>query len=183
MNNYLKVFIKEIIPIVLGILIAMYINNWNEERKDKKYINQISSSINQELIETNKEIKRIMPLQKAFIDTLRIYSKDNKVTLIDIVFKNHGIKTPAIKINSWKAISNSRIELMEYNKISTLANIEEKKDFLKISIGKLVDFMFSNATETGINEKKLMAILFQDVINAEVSIQEDIDKIINHKNN
>ncbi|MDW5290710.1 hypothetical protein [Formosa sp. PL04] len=34
---------------------------------------------------------------------------------------------PTIKINSWKAISNSKIELMEYDKVSTLANIEEHK--------------------------------------------------------
>jgi len=29
---------KEIIPVIIGVLIALVINNWNEERKDKKYL-------------------------------------------------------------------------------------------------------------------------------------------------
>ena len=40
--------IKEIIPVIIGVLIALVINNWNEERKDKKYLTQIFSSINEE---------------------------------------------------------------------------------------------------------------------------------------
>jgi hypothetical protein len=32
--SYLKYFTKEIIPVIIGILIALFINNWNEERKE-----------------------------------------------------------------------------------------------------------------------------------------------------
>lgn len=35
--------IREIVPVIIGILIALLINNWNEDRKDKKYLNQIFS--------------------------------------------------------------------------------------------------------------------------------------------
>ena len=36
MGNYIKYAIGEIIPIVIGILLALQINNWNEENKDRK---------------------------------------------------------------------------------------------------------------------------------------------------
>jgi hypothetical protein len=45
MKKYIKAFFKEIVPIIIGILVALYINNWNENKKDEKYINQILSSI------------------------------------------------------------------------------------------------------------------------------------------
>jgi len=87
MKKIIKVFIQEIVPIIIGILIAMYINNWNEDRKDRKYINQIFSSINKELAETNDEIIDKIPLQKSLVDTLDFYSEYNKVSLIDIITK------------------------------------------------------------------------------------------------
>jgi len=62
-------FFKEIIPIIVGILIALYINNWNENRKDKNYINQISTSINKELTETNDDIIETLSKQRTLIDS------------------------------------------------------------------------------------------------------------------
>ena len=36
MGKYFKYAIGEILLVVIGILIALQINNWNEERKDRK---------------------------------------------------------------------------------------------------------------------------------------------------
>ena len=36
--KYSRYAIGEIVLVVVGILIALYINNWNEERKDKKLV-------------------------------------------------------------------------------------------------------------------------------------------------
>ena len=41
----IKQIIREIIPVIIGILIALVINNWNEDRKNENYLNQIFSSI------------------------------------------------------------------------------------------------------------------------------------------
>lgn len=79
MNKYINPFLKEIIPIIVGILIALNINNWNENRKEKEYISQISSSIKKELAETHKDIDEILSSQKSFID-----NKRNCKTLIQI---------------------------------------------------------------------------------------------------
>jgi hypothetical protein len=180
MKKNIKAFIKEIVPIIVGILIAMYINNWNENRKDQKYINQIYSSINKELTETNEDIIDKISIQKSFIDTLDFYLKDNKISLLDITIKTNGIYIPVIKINSWKAISNSKIELMEYDKISTLANIEEQKEILKMKAEKLANFFYSNTEETGEDKKEFMKIMMLDIINTEIPLQKGIESIINN---
>ena len=42
-------FFKEMIPVIAGILIALFIDNWNSDRKDKNYINQVFPTVNNEL--------------------------------------------------------------------------------------------------------------------------------------
>ena len=178
MKKIIKAFFKEIVPIIVGILVAMYINNWNEDRKDKNYINRISTSINKELTETNNDILEKLVKQRILIDSLVFYLKDNQISLDKIIRKSRGIYIPTIKINSWKAISNSKIELMDYDKVSTLADIEEQKDLLRIKAQKLIDFIYSNYKETGEDKKQFMKIMMSEIISTEISLQKDIEKII-----
>jgi len=178
MKNKIKVFIKEIIPIIVGVLIAMYINNWNEDRKDEKYINQISLSIIKELKEANDEIKNKIPIQKSLIDTLDVYINNDKMSLFNTIIKTNGLNFPSIKLNSWKAISNSRIELLDYDKISDMANIEEQKDILKMKIDKLMELIYPNMFETGKDKKLILKIMMLDIIQTEQSLQKEIDQII-----
>ncbi len=53
--NYLKYAFGEIILVVIGILIALQINNWNETRKNKATEQQLLTSLLEEF-ETNLEI-------------------------------------------------------------------------------------------------------------------------------
>ena len=179
MKKYIKAFIKEIVPIIVGILIAMYITNWNENRKDKNYINQIFLSINKELLETNEDIIDKISIQKSFLDTLDFYLENNKISLLDITIKAKGIYIPTIKLNSWKAISSSRIELVEYDKVSALANIEEQKERLKMKTEKLENFFYLNTNETGKEKKEFMKIIMLDIIGTEIPLQKGIERIIN----
>ena len=50
MGKYFKYAIGEIILVVIGILIALQINNWNETRKNQTYEKEILTLINQNLI-------------------------------------------------------------------------------------------------------------------------------------
>ncbi|TXD80951.1 hypothetical protein ESY86_18520 [Subsaximicrobium wynnwilliamsii] len=178
MKKNIKAFFKEIVPIIIGILIAIYINNWNEDRKDKNYINRISASINKELTETNNDIIEKFALQETLIDTLDFYKKDDKISILDILMKVNGVSIPSIKISSWKAISNSKIELMEYDKISSLANIEEEKEILKAKSNYVMNLVYSNLNDTGIDKKEILKIMMFDIISTEITIQEEIEVII-----
>jgi hypothetical protein len=177
MKKNFKAFFKEIVPIIIGILIAIYINNWNEDRKDKNYINRISASINKELTETNNDIIDKLALQERLIDTLDFYKKNSETSIIDIMMKVNGVSVPSIKISSWKAISNSKIELMEYDKISSLSNIEEQKELLTIKSNNLINFVYSNIKETGIDKKDPFKLMILDMISTEIGIQGEIMEI------
>jgi len=170
--------IKEIIPVIIGILIALFINNWNEERKDKKYLNQIFSSIENELEDSSIEIKKVIPKQQASVDTIEVYLNNEKVTLYEIMMRANGIQMPIIKTNSWNAIANSKIELIKYEKLSALSDIEEGKENLTQRIEKQMEYIFQNFEKTDKNKKIIVKMMILDIIGAEKELQSKIEELI-----
>ena len=178
MKNSIKRFIKDIIPVLLGVLIALWINNWNEARKDRNYIHNFYASLKQELSDTDKEITLKTPNQKVLLDTLDAYADNNSLTLIEVIEKGGGVNGPNIKLNYWKAISNSKIELIDYKKLSLLADLEEGNELLNYKRNKLIDFIYANLTKTGQEEKVIMRIMMEEMVRTQLGIQEDIQKFL-----
>jgi len=60
-KNYLKYAIGEIILLVIGIILALQISNWNNSRKDnqreKEYLNNIKRDLTEQLVNIDKQIK------------------------------------------------------------------------------------------------------------------------------
>lgn len=179
MKKYFKFIVKDIVPVMLGILLAFFINNWNEGKKEERYYKKILTSIKKELSDTKVDIEKTILKQKTLIDTLNFYSKNKELSILSLTLKVDGIKIPTVKINSWKAISSSKIELFDYGNLSNLANIEEKKDHLTEKGNYLMDFLYSNISDTSKNKKFVLKMLMLDIINTENSILQEIKQIEN----
>ena len=178
MKNYFKNFIKEMIPVVVGVLIALWINNWNENRKDQLYIENFYKSLRTELKETDAEINEKTPSQKMLVDTLNFYLNDENLSLLTIIEKGGGIDAPTIRLNYWKALSNSKIELLPYQKLSLLADIEEGSELIAYKLNKILDFIYSNLDTSASAEKLKLKIMMEELIRSQSWVQEDIHKIL-----
>jgi len=170
--------IKDIIPVIFGILIALVINNWNEERKEKKYLDQIFTSINKELEESSLSIEENLPKQQILSDSIMAYLDDETVPIFDIIKKANGIYGPTIKNNSWRAIANSKIELVEFKKLSTLTEIDQSKEFLQLKLEKLLDFMIENLKSTTKEKKEIFLLLNQEITSSSSNLKEEIEDFL-----
>ena len=83
-GKYLKYAIGEIILVVIGILIALQINNWNENRKTEEKINQFLESLTLELSNDLTQINEV---------TLAQIERANLITNAIELSKNPNIKT------------------------------------------------------------------------------------------
>lgn len=168
-------FVKEIIPVVVGILIALFIDNWNSQRKDKAYIKQVYTTISTELSESKEDIKEMIPKQEALIAGLEENSKNKEVTIQKIVMDSKGIYIPQVKINGWKAISSTKIDLMDYNRVNTLSNIAELKEMINNKSEFLMTYLYSNINSTDENTKQTFKMILLDIMQTENTMLQLIE--------
>lgn len=92
-SKYLLYAIGEIILVVIGILIALQINNWNEDRKERKQEKEFITSVKKDLTQDKGFIEliigqlepRIVAYETLNNDLVKLYQNDRKS--LDSIFK------------------------------------------------------------------------------------------------
>lgn len=69
-GKYFKYAFGEIVLVVIGILIALQINNWNENRKNKNYEHAMLAQMQKELHSNSKMLNSWLPSLKDIIRTV-----------------------------------------------------------------------------------------------------------------
>ncbi|MCB0443709.1 MAG: hypothetical protein KDC50_06620 [Flavobacterium sp.] len=160
--QYLKYAIGEIILVVIGILIALQINNWNQRRLDKKneqiYLNglkeefQISKRKLEELRSVNQKnyngAKKIIEYinSENQLPTEELFSKLLYQTFSnDIAYNpNNSLLNEMINSGNLKNLSNTSLRKELTNWISSLEDVAKQEDELSIQRVKVLD-MFRNS--------------------------------------
>jgi hypothetical protein len=79
--KYLRYAIGEIVLVVIGILIALQINNWNQEKKEKQkeiaYIKSLIDDINSDVIQSENILEDFKELDANLDELLRELSNEN----------------------------------------------------------------------------------------------------------
>jgi len=94
--KYTKYVVGEIFIVIVGILIALYINNWNEERKEQEEFNMVLVEVEKELIDNisfarstiHKFAQYDSLCLKFFIDSVRFDDSDKYRPLLRGSFKS-----------------------------------------------------------------------------------------------
>jgi hypothetical protein len=146
----------EIVLVVLGILIALQINNWNQHQKNLRAEQQLLKDLNQEfqlnqnLLEKKlKEVKEGVEVHKAHLDKLLSgeYTYENLVSFQFDIIKGAGTSDPAYGvINSLIASGNIKLirnDSLKYELTSwkdKMANLLENERFHLENIFKYSDY-------------------------------------------
>jgi len=92
--NYLKYAIGEIVLVVVGILIALQVNNWNEDRKGQQWQRNFLMELTIELQDNHKQLQAVYEKQNKRIEACKtinvLVSEGNEATkgMIDSLFYN-----------------------------------------------------------------------------------------------
>ena len=141
-GTYFKYAIGEIILVVIGILIALSINNWNENRKNSNEEIAILQSLDKNLILAKKQSESLVSTEK-----------DSKAVLllvlgIDTITDNNSISDNIFKDAFWSLennipVINTYADLKNSNKLGLIKNqkIKEKFTSLEVNLNKLKGFL------------------------------------------
>ena len=151
-GKYLKYAIGEIILVVIGILIALSINNWNENRKNHKLETQALINLKVEFNENQRRLESLIKIKqkqenegRAFLEIIT----NDSIPLSQKINAN----TPRQYLGTWSATNAVLNSLLSTGEITNIKNDSLK--FLltnwsvKVARFKDVENRHSNA----INEK------------------------------
>ncbi|MBO6881048.1 DUF6090 family protein [Winogradskyella sp.] len=129
-GKYLKYAIGEIILVVIGILIALQINNWNEDRKVKKLETQIYKELKSDLVQTKNDIEKVISEHKKILKSTQqlIFDISNKKSYSDSIYRLFADAGDDFRIIP----KTSAFENLKNIGLSTISN-----DTLRISISNL----------------------------------------------
>ena len=81
-TNYFKYALGEIVLVVIGILIALQVNNWNETRKNRREEKVIINNLKEELLDINKDLQskteEISGSKKAVKELMGLFGKSKE---------------------------------------------------------------------------------------------------------
>jgi len=122
-GKYLKYAIGEIVLVVIGILIALSINNWNEKIKNRKQESQILLQLKDEYQENLTEIDLKISMRKDMLDActrlLGYYDNSKTWTLADSVASDF---TKTLYTPTFNPVVGVTSELLSSGKLYLIQN-------------------------------------------------------------
>ena len=193
-GKYLKYAIGEIVLVVIGILIALQINNWNENRKDNNEEIAILENLDKNLILAKKQSESLISvekkLKKALLTVLRIESNSSLVDkdgITDIMFKEvlWNLESDLPVVNAYTDLKNTnKLGLIKSQKLkekftSLEVNLNELKGMLNDRLN-VQQIRIDNVAENNINFIPLIKSSIPSV-NVSNEIPNNYNQILSNK--
>ena len=171
-RKYVKYAFGEIVLVVIGILIALQINNWNENRKDNlKEIGNLKS-LKSELIVSLEELKSDCNSTKIFHEsTLNIQSYlQKKPLLTDSMYKDFFLSYQFAnffpKTSTYETLKSGHLDLIQSDPLRILITDIYEAGYKRI-LAKV---------NTRRNASKVLFPYYQDHFRVISNLNDDIDK-------
>jgi len=138
-SKYLKYAIGEIVLVMIGILLALQVNNWNEGRKQKTIELELLSSLNSDLDANIDALKRVL-----VFDSLVVVS--NKI-IINVLNDPYSTYNDSLNFHFGKSIRSGdfKPQKLTYESLKSIGfnNITNNK--VRNEIIKLYDSHYANS--------------------------------------
>ena len=122
-GKYLKYAIGEIVLVVIGILLALQVNIWNEERKDVREVNIIKSNLSNDFIQNRNVLKLRIELIKNSLDhanSLMAFMGKSKDTI-----NQHNLDSILVQTlyyGNFNPSNSTILELLQSGKLKLIQN-------------------------------------------------------------
>ena len=168
-GKYLKYAIGEIVLVVIGILIALQVNDWNENRKSNAFEQEMLAQIQQNIgndkaalkkVETNFK-RAISSIDKILEHQQHKYPDSLKFWLGDIVqFERFASIT-----NSYEALKSNGLDKMSDNELRLLLSNYYDNEVKQVGRAIIdVEYSFLNDWKPLLQETSLVDFKFQEYV-------------------
>jgi len=183
-SNYKKI-ILDFIPAFLGVLIALVLSDFKEQRKENEFITKSIISINNDNLTNLENINLQIKHLEMQTDTIKFYIENNDVSIISLLGKNGGLQIESLKLSGWNILQNSTsIIEIDYNFLSLLTKMNESVKTLDSYSKNTFNILYNSMESNSANDKKRVFILIKDYRNASKHFKrysEELDTVLQLK--
>lgn len=142
----LRKFAFELLTIIAGILIALFVNSIQERRNDERVLGETLRSLSLEFDKNLDNIKAISDRLIRFRDTLAFYEKDKSLSIFDLTVKAPGLGTADLYTTNWQvSLSSNSLRLISFETVTLLSKIDAKHNELKDQAAILNNLVYNTA--------------------------------------
>ena len=169
-NNSILKFFREVVVVLIGVMIALFINSWRETNNNEKFVKSVMTAVQEDINTSQESVKEVYDKHQQLIDTVKFYVDDNNLSIRDLITKCGGVKYPGVKNISLRYLAGSRAELVSYELISTLTEIESSSEFMSLKFEKLLDFTYDAIENSDRTSKIKFLIALSNVVDSEKTL-------------
>ncbi|MEP1097384.1 MAG: hypothetical protein ABJG78_19865 [Cyclobacteriaceae bacterium] len=171
----MKKVVIDIVPVLIGILLALFISNWQQSASDQSYIENSIRAIIQENESNIRELVNSLHRQRGFLDTLNKYANDQS-SLYEINQMAGGLNTPDLKSTTWKfLIQDSKHTLVDYEFINRLAEIEKYEVLVDQHNQNVLELIYQPAYFNDPDLVKVCNLMLQDMRQVEQLLKSALE--------
>lgn len=170
-------YFKEITIVVIGVLIAVSVGNYKEKVDNQKYIEKTLLAIEKDIKLSQSDLDPVFNRHLELLEILREKLEgsepiDPELTLGELIINFGGFQVAVSKSISLRFFINNKAELLEYDIISKLLDIETQSELLQLKTRRLSDFVYENIDKGGEEVIIKLAYLLNDILDSESSLLE-----------
>lgn len=170
-------FLQETAIVVIGVLIAVSIGNYKEKVDNEKYIEKTLLAIENEIKDSQPDLDTVYNRHLQLFEILRDKLEgsepiDPELTLGELISSSGGFQVAFIKNVSLRFFINNKAELLEFDLISQLLEIETQSDLLKVKTARLTDYTYENIDKGGEEVILKFAYFLSNILDSEQTLLE-----------
>ena len=162
----------ELIPVFAGVLLALMLNNWQENRKDARFIKKLSEAVSKELQQNTESLERVLQRRTVFMDTLQRYLDNDSVSLGEVLQRGGGLQLATIQNAAQTALLSSKIDLLDIDEVLFFTELNESKKLMNLKVQDLMDLALDNVFSTEKESKLALMIQISNLIDSEQQLLE-----------
>jgi len=141
-GKYIKYAIGEIVLVVIGILIALSLNNWNDERKNQNYstlvLKEIYKNLSEDMIFIYSGIEPRLQRKEDGIKHLKehLYEKNSVDYILNDYNNSATTFSMTANINGYQSLKTKGIQIIKDNNLRNLI-----VEFYEIKLPRALEFI------------------------------------------
>ena len=176
-------FLREVSIVVIGVLIAVSIGNYKESQDNAQYLEKTLIAIENEIEISQIELDTVLKRHIRLYEILENEIGENDQSLGELVSGSGGFQVASIKNVSLRFFVSNKAELLEFELISQLLEIELMTGMLSDKIKLMSDFVYDHVNEGNDEVKIKFAYLLANIIDGEQTLLESYSSFLENNNN